>query len=359
MRDAIVRIITILKATGRTVVSFFSQLPWADMRDAVVRIVTGIPTVARAFFSGLTWKKIREGIARMDVAQRKRVFIIAGISLVVIMGIFVRALLTRPSYPIPRYIRYSYTAKNMTNRLVREAHFWTYVPVKRTPTQKCVTIKASHPYKLITDALGNQILSFTLKDIPPYGTEIISIEANLKLSDKPNHLSLKGKKRYLKAEEYCESDDPAIVQQAKQLRGKETQKTAENCFRWVANHVQYTGYVENPRGALYALEEKQGDCTEFMYLFVALSRANKIPTRGIGGYVVTDNAILRPTAYHNWAEFYDDGAWRIADPQRKIFMQNQSRYIAMHVIGDAPKNPIGKAYRFKYEGQGIKVRMNR
>lgn len=359
MRNVIVRIITILKATGRTVASFFSQLPWADMRDAFVRVITGIPAVVRTFFSGLTWEKVHEGFARMDAVQRKRVLVLCGICLVVIMGIFFRALLTRPSYPIPRYIRYSYTAKNMTNRLVREAHFWTYAPVKRTPTQKCVTIKASHPYKLITDALGNQILSFTLTDIPPYGTQIISIEANLKLADKPNRLSIKGKKRYLKAEEYCEADDPAIIQQAKQLRGSETKKIAENTFRWVANTVQYAGYVENPRGALYALQEKKGDCTEFMYLFVALSRANKIPARGIGGYVVTDNAILRPTGYHNWAEFYDKGAWRLADPQRRVFMQNQSRYIAMHVIGESPKNPIGVAYRFKYEGQGIKVRMNK
>jgi len=348
MRNVINRIKTII-----------SQLPWADMRDAFVRVITGIPAAARALFSKLSWEKVREGFARMNAAQRKRVLIVTGICLAIILAVVLRAILTGPSYRIPRYIRYSYTAKNMTNHVAKETLFWTYAPVKRTPTQKCTNIQTSHPYKLITDEFGNQILSFALTDIPPYGTEIISIEANLRLADRPNRLSIKGKKRYLKPEEYCESDDPAIIQQAKQLRGKETKKTAENIFRWVANHVQYTGYVENPRGALYALEEKQGDCTEFMYLFVALCRANRIPARGIGGYVVTDNAILRPTGYHNWAEFYDQGAWRLADPQRRVFMQNQSRYIAMHVIGDAPRNPIEKAYRFKYEGQGIKVRMNR
>lgn len=333
------------------------------MRDAFVRIGKGIPAVARrarALFSGLNWKKVREGIARMDVAHRKRILIVCGICLLVIGGgILVKALLTRPSYPIPRYIQYSYTVKNMTNRLAKEAHFWTYAPLRQTPTQKCTDIKTSHPYKLITDDLGNQILSFTLKDIPPYGTTIITIEANLKLADKPNRLSLKGKKAYLKAEQYCEADDPTIVQQAKQLRASTTKKTAENCFRWVSNTVQYTGYLENPRGALYALKEKQGDCTEFMYLFVALSRANKIPARGIGGYLASSNTVLRPTAYHNWAEFYFDGTWRIADPQRRIFMQKGSHYIAMHVIGESPKNPIKGPYRFTYEGQGIKVRMNR
>ena len=107
----------------------------------------------------------------------------------------------------------------MTNHVAKEVHFWTYAPVKKTPTQKCIDLKASDPYKLITDDLGNQILHFTLNDIPPYASKIISIETNLKLADKkPNRFSLKGKKTYLKAEEYCEVDDPAIIQQAKQLR---------------------------------------------------------------------------------------------------------------------------------------------
>jgi hypothetical protein len=333
MRDALEKIVAILKEIARAVVSFFSQLPWGKMRDSVVRT---------------------------DAARRKQILVIAGICLVILVAFVLRALITRPSYPIPRYIQYSYTVKNMTNHVAKEVLFWTYAPVKQTPTQKCVNIKASNPYKLITDDFGNQILYFTLTDIPPYATKIISIEANLKLAaDTPNRLSINGRKTYLKAEEYCEVDDPAIIQQAKQLRGAETKKTAENIFRWVSNTLQYTGYIENPRGSLYALNEKKGDCTEFMYLFVALCRANKIPARCIGGYVVTDNAVLRPNAYHNWAEFYDEGTWRIADPQRKVFMQNQSRYIAMHVIGESSKNPIGVAYRFKYEGQGIKVRMDK
>jgi transglutaminase-like putative cysteine protease len=333
MRDVLVKIVAILKEIGHRVGSFVSHLPWGEIRDSVMRL---------------------------DPKRRKQLLVIAGICMIIIAAFVFRAIITRASYPIPRYIRYSYTVKNMTNHVAKEVHFWTYAPVKKTPTQKCIDLKASDPYKLITDDLGNQILHFTLNDIPPYASKIISIETNLKLADKkPNRFSLRGKKTYLKAEEYCEADDPAIIQQAKQLRGAETTKTAENIFRWVSNTVQYTGYIENPRGALYALKEKKGDCTEFMYLFVALSRANKIPARNIGGYVVTDNAVLRPTAYHNWAEFYDEGTWRIADPQRKVFMQNQSRYIAMHVIGESPKNPIGVAYRFKYEGQGIKVRMNK
>jgi transglutaminase-like putative cysteine protease len=261
-------------------------------------------------------------------------------------------------YSIPRHIQYSFTLQNTTNRLVKQAEFWTYAPVKQTSTQQCVNIESSHPFELISDDLGNQILHFTFQDLPPYTTKIITIKAELLFSDKPNRLPVKDLQSYLRAEKYCESDDPEIARLARKLKGPKKVKSAENIFRWVADNIQYAGYLRNARGALHALREKKGDCTEFMYLFAALSRANEIPARCIGGYVRSENAILRPNGYHNWVEFYDKGAWRIADPQRKIFMQNQSYYIAMHVISRSLKNPMGNYHRFRFAGKGLKVKMN-
>ena len=264
-----------------------------------------------------------------------------------------------PGYSIPRQIRYSFTLQNTTNQLLRNAEFWTYAPVKQTPTQRCVSLKTSHPYELILDDLGNQILYFRFETIPPYSTKIITIKADLKLSNTPNRTIVPDIQRFLRAEKYVESDDPKLSEFAGRFKESEQVKTAENIFRWVADHVQYTGYLPNERGALYALRKKQGDCTEFMYLFVALCRANGVPARGMGGYVSTENTVLKPSDYHNWAEFYEDGAWRIADPQKRVFMKNQSHYISMKVIGESPKNSMGKFRRFRFEGDGLKVKMNR
>ena len=160
------------------------------------------------------------------------------------------------------------------------------------------------------------------------------------------------------SEEYCEADDPEIVGTAEKLRVKDPLVTAENIFHWVAGHLKYEGYSRNAQGALHALKTGKGDCTEFMYLFAALSRASKIPARGIAGYVIHEDAVLRPGGYHNWATFYDDGRWRMADPQRKIFMKNPSNYIAMRLIGPSHDNPMGDHNRFRIEGEGLKVRMN-
>ncbi|MCK4823252.1 transglutaminase domain-containing protein, partial [bacterium] len=227
-----------------------------------------------------------------------------------------------PVYTIPRHIRYSFTLQNRTNRLLEKAEFWTYAPAKQTPTQKCLRVETSHPYKLISDDRGNQILHFAFHNLAPYNTRIITVKADLLLSGTPNLVSEKDLRDYLHAEKYCESDNPEITRLAKKLKGPETVKTAENIFRWIADNIQYTGYLRNARGALYALQNKKGDCTESMYLFTALCRANGIPARGVGGYVCSQNAILRPSEYHNWAVFYHDGIWSIADPQRKTFMQD-------------------------------------
>lgn len=267
-------------------------------------------------------------------------------------------LLPEPNYSIPKQIRYSFTIQNTTNQLLRNTEFWTYAPVKQTPTQRCVSLETSHPYELILDDLGNQILYFRFDTMPPYATKIITIKADLKLSNTPNQTIVPDLKRFLRAEKYVESDAPELLRLAEKLKDQEPVRTAENIFRWVADHVQYTGYLSNERGALYALRKKQGDCTEFMYLFAALCRANVVPARGIGGYVSVKNTVFKPNDYHNWAEFYQDGAWRIADPQRKVFRQNQWHYIAMRVIGESQDNPMGKYHRFRFAGDGLKVKMN-
>ncbi|MFV1951066.1 MAG: transglutaminase family protein [Nitrospinota bacterium] len=266
--------------------------------------------------------------------------------------------LTESNYSIHRQIQYSFTLQNRTNRLLKKAEFWTYAPLKQTSTQRCVNLEISHPYQLILDDLGNQILYFKFHNLSPYTTKIITIKADLTLSDTPNPIPVTDINAFLRAEKYIESDDPGLSRFAKKFKAPKPVETVEGIFRWVAENVQYAGYLRNDRGALYALRNKQGDCTEFTSLFVALCRANNIPARGIGGYVCSENNILKPNDYHNWAEFYDDDVWRIADPQKKVFMQDQSNYIAMKVIGESPKNPMRKFHWFRFAGDGLKVKMN-
>jgi transglutaminase-like putative cysteine protease len=248
-----------------------------------------------------------------------------------------------------RPIHYSFTITNTGSTVTKEVHFWTYAPIGQ------INLQTSVPYQLITDDLGNQILYFTFNNIPPYAAQIITIEADIN----PKGHARQDTRAYLKTEPFCEADDPAIRALAKRLQCPTVLETAKNIYDWVSTNVRYAGYLKDPRGALYALKYREGDCTEYMYLFVALCRADKIPARGIGGYLANNNPVLKPDAYHNWAECYIDGAWRIVDPQRKVFMGDQALYIPLHVIGAALTNPISAPYKFACKGEGIQIEMNR
>ena len=261
-------------------------------------------------------------------------------------------------YPIPRHIQYSFTIQNKTNRLIKNAQFWACAPVRQTSTQQFVQVETSYPCEIISDDVGNQALHFTFQNFPPYGTKIITIKAALRLSENPNSFPDDDLEQYLKAEKYCESNHPDITHIAKKLKRPNTHETIKDIIQWVTSHLNYAGYIKSPRGALYALRTGKGDCTEFTYLTTALCRANNIPCRAVGGYIVTKDTILKPNGYHNWMEFYDDGAWICADPQRHGFKQNQSQYIAMRLIGRSTKNPLGEYPRFRISDKNLRVKMN-
>jgi transglutaminase-like putative cysteine protease len=262
------------------------------------------------------------------------------------------------SYPVQRQIQYSFTLQNFANQTLRDAEFWAHAPVRQTANQSCERLEVSHPYQLLSDEHGNQTLYFKLPEMPPFGSVIISVTATLLLSDTPNRLPGAQPKEYLKPEPFCESTAPEIARHAASFGSGKSVMVAENIFNWVASNIQYAGYLRNERGALYALKNRQGDCTEFMYLFAALCRAREIPARNIGGYVCSGNTVVKPAEYHNWSEFFDGRLWRLADPQRKGWMKDSSRYIAMRVIGATPHAPMAGFHRFRFAGEGLKVKMN-
>lgn len=261
-------------------------------------------------------------------------------------------------YSIPRQVQYHFTLQNKSNQLLKQTEFRTYAPVKLTATQHCSRIQTSHPYNLTTDVLGNQILNFTFDEFLPYATRIVTVTADLLISNRAKPLIEKDLQTFLISEKYIEADNSEIYSLAQRLKARTPLKTAERIFRWVADNVQYVGYLRNDRGALYALRHRQGDCTEFMYLFAALCRANQIPSRCMGGYICRENSILKPANYHNWAEFYHEGVWRISDPQNNVFMKDESNYIAMRLIIGSTLTSALQFNRYQFKGEGLNVKMN-
>jgi len=261
-------------------------------------------------------------------------------------------------YSISRQIQYSFTLQNRSHQVIKQAELWTFAPVKETAGQRCLKLQSNYPYKLLTDDSGNQVLHFTFENLAPYASRVVTIKTHLLVSATANPITSAPLPRDLNPQKYIESDHPAINRLAHKLQKADASKTIEEIFRWVAGNVRYSGYAGRDRGALYALEHKKGDCTEYANLFVALCRANSIAARPIGGYVCPQSGVLKARDYHNWGEFYKNGTWQLADPQNRVLMRNAADYIAMRIIHESEDDPMGPYNRFRFKGEGLEVTMN-
>jgi transglutaminase-like putative cysteine protease len=257
-------------------------------------------------------------------------------------------------------VSYRFLVRNTTNQPVPSANFFVHAPLNQTGTQRCLRIESSHPYEIITDSPAGPLLRFTFENFPPYASKTISIRATLSLDAAPIKIAeTDDPRRFAVALSDSDAQAVAIRQLANGLKTKNVSGTAANLYRWVADNINYTGYSSRAKGASRTFSNRQGDCTEFADLFVALARAADIPARRVSGYLAGGSGLLKPEAYHDWAEFYDNGVWRIADPQQRNFDARYTHYIAMQKEDHSPPvGPMGGFYRFYVDGEGLEVKMD-
>lgn len=297
----------------------------------------------------------------MDTKNKKIWLFSAAVLAVIVSALVLKQFLVQESvYPIKRNIRYGFTVQNKTNKLLENVDFWVYGPVKQTSTQKAGLIDASIPFNVTVDDLGNQLLHFKIDKLPPFGAKIISINAEVNLTDTPNTLSRQDVKQYLASEKYMETSDNRLKQLSVNFKSDTKRDTAEKIYKWVNANIQYAGYIKDDRGALYALKTRKGDCTEFMYLYNALARIADIPSRGVGGYVYSENSILKPEDFHNWSEIYLDNKWQIVDAQNGVFLDKQSHFIAMRILSQQINNnlKLKNTHQFASSSDEVSVKMN-
>lgn len=264
----------------------------------------------------------------------------------------------KPAVKITKQVRYGFHIRNKTNSPIHDGQLWVYAPVVKTGAQTCSSITVNLPHKIIEYANGNRILMIEVNDLPPYGHQQIAIQADLNFTAAAAQpVRMESLNAYLRPEPCIESDHPDIVNTAENLKKQNESDTVKAVFEWVSSHIESSGYIQHNRGALYALRYKKGDCTEFMSLFVALCRALSIPARGIGGYTCAGNCILQPSSYHNWAQVHVDGAWRLADCQKRVYNKDHHTYIAMQVISGDTNTPMKQFRQFSFKGKGLSVTM--
>jgi len=129
--------------------------------------------------------------------------------------------------------------------------------------------------------------------------------------------------------ELIESDHPLIVSTAENVVEEEENphEMALRIYRFVADTLTYEIQLEE-RGALWALQNRRGDCSEYSYLFVALCRAVGIPSRVVTGFAF--NTYTEPLSDgHMWAEYYlENYGWVPTDLSWNLFDEMDSRHFA-------------------------------
>lgn len=135
--------------------------------------------------------------------------------------------------------------------------------------------------------------------------------------DRSSYLYMK----YTKPEKLIESDMDEIVSTAENIVGNETDlhRKVLKIYNFVTKHVCYTAQ-DDEMGALWALSNGVGDCSEYSYLFAALCRAAGIPARIQVGFAFHSSSETTDDG-HMWAEYYlenygwipVDATWRLFD----------------------------------------------
>jgi len=154
-------------------------------------------------------------------------------------------------------------------------------------------------------------------------------------------------KKYTQPEELIQSNHPKIIEKAQNLTANKTDihNKVYEIYSFVVKHLKYA-IQEQEQGALWALENGVGDCSEYSYLFVALCRAAGIPARIQVGFAFGSNYETLENG-HMWAEYYlENYGWIPVDATWHLFDKLDERHFS--AMQSIPESIPYTNYAFNY-----------
>jgi transglutaminase-like putative cysteine protease len=218
-----------------------------------------------------------------------------------------------------------------------------YVPLVGNETARhyviLYNVKSTKDYSLISDSFGNIYLYWKNLTILQGQTFTVELDyrvlsfsltytvnsSMIKNYDKNSELYMK----YTQPEELIESDNAEIIEKAQEItRGVDDPYVKVRLiYGFVVNYLRYE-IQEDERGALWALENHVGDCSEYSYLFVALCRAAGIPARIQAGFAFQFVGQFLKDG-HMWAEYYlENYGWILVDATWRLFNTMDGRHFS-------------------------------
>ncbi|MBI4846944.1 MAG: transglutaminase domain-containing protein [Candidatus Omnitrophica bacterium] len=140
--------------------------------------------------------------------------------------------------------------------------------------------------------------------------KIIEIKKDIVLPAGLLALPIEEKGEFRLAEDFIQSDEKIIKEQARKIIKDETDgfSAAKLINKWVFKNINKVPVVSIP-SALDVLKTREGDCNEHTALFCALARAAGIPAKVNVGLAYTGGRFF----YHSWPSVYV-GQWIDMDP---------------------------------------------
>ena len=220
-----------------------------------------------------------------------------------------------------------------------------------TPYQQVLQVSSEPDYtELKYDEFGNEYAVFEILNISPDTSLDFTLSYHLSVNGLDFDLgNCQGElpDSFTQPEEFIESEALSITQLAASLsEGKTTAcETVRSYYDYIAESFTYQGYTEDSLGALWAIENKGGDCTEFSDALIALSRAANIPARFVEGVVCcTEGGYIPSQNKHDWLEVYlPENGWVPMDPTWGKSSHDRETYFAGitsdHIIVTQGRNP--------------------
>jgi hypothetical protein len=135
----------------------------------------------------------------------------------------------------------------------------------------------------------------------------------------PENVIARVRGTYSGMQKYWETDDVTVQHMCGEIAESSNgdESYARLAMRAVRDRVKLKTNLDERRGAARAAKEREGDCDEHADLFIALTRAAKIPSRRVVGHYLRNGPNPEP---HAWCEvFLRDHGWVPVDPALNRF----------------------------------------
>ncbi|QDU36609.1 Transglutaminase-like superfamily protein [Maioricimonas rarisocia] len=276
------------------------------------------------------------------------------------------------SWSAPLRMAFVQESWNEHDSVTTNVRFWVPVPPTRH-TQTVGDVEWSQPpSEMREDRFGQQISYFEGIRIPPGGrhklTYTVEVTPRAVQYDPPvvplsalDEIDPDIRGTYLASNRLYQMDDPLVQAAAREARKSVDGSEPEDVRTLIENIADYMvarmtyALDDSWKDAATIAKSNTGSCSEYSFLFSALCRLNKVPTRLVGGIQFGDYAEVHETrGFHRWTEvWFPELGWipvdvtKIDGAENSLdyeFLFGTPGYFVVVSQGDFDENQLGMAY---------------